>query len=188
MGFTELLLVALGVSMDAFAVALSKGLSMKKLNLKNAVVIALFFGGFQAMMPFIGWMLGSRFSVYINGVGHWIAFGLLAFIGGRMIYEAYKNCGCPPEADCRLCIKSLLVLAVATSLDAMAVGISFAFLKVMIIPAVLLIGIVTGVISFAGVCIGNSFGSRFEKQAGIAGGLVLILIGVKIVLENIGVI
>lgn len=188
MGFTELLLVSMGVSMDAFAVSLSKGLSMKKLSLKNAFVIALFFGGFQAMMPLIGWMLGSRFSVYINGVGHWLAFVLLVFIGGRMIYEACNGGACPEEAGDCLCIKSLLIMAVATSLDAMAVGVSFAFLKVTIVPAVLLIGSVTGIISFAGVCIGNSFGARFEKKAGIAGGLVLILIAVKIVLENTGII
>ncbi|NLV85642.1 MAG: manganese efflux pump [Clostridiales bacterium] len=188
MGFVELLLVSLGVSMDAFAVSLTKGLSMKKFSLKDALMVALFFGGFQALMPLIGWMLASRFSVYINGVGHWISFGLLSFIGGRMIYEACGNRGCPPEAGDRLCVKSLFILAVATSLDALAVGVSFAFLEVLIIPAVLLIGAVTGIISFAGVRVGNAFGGKLEKKAGIAGGLVLILIGLKIVLENMDII
>lgn len=188
MGFTELLLVSLGVSMDAFAVSLGKGLAMKKFSFKNALLVALFFGGFQALMPLIGWVLASRFSAYINGVGHWVSFGLLSFIGIRMIYETCDNRGCPAESGGRLCVKSLFVLSVATSLDALAVGVSFAFLEVLIIPAVLLIGAVTGIISFAGVWMGNIFGGRLEKKAGIAGGLVLILIGLKIVLENIGLI
>jgi putative Mn2+ efflux pump MntP len=189
MGFLELFLIAGGLSMDAFAVALCKGLNMRKLNYRNAALIAIFFGGFQAIMPLIGWFLGSQFSSYISSIDHWIAFVLLAFVGGKMFFEGIQNkdeddCGCEEALD----LKELLALSVATSIDALAVGISFAFLEVKIYFACLLIGITTFSLSFAGVAIGNRFGNKFEKKAEIAGGVVLVLIGIKILLEHLGVI
>lgn len=189
MVFLELFLIAVGLSMDAFAVALCKGLNMHKLNYRHAAIIALFFGGFQALMPMIGWVLGSQFDQYISSFDHWIAFILLAFVGGKMLIEGIKNneeddCSC----DDRLEFKELLILAVATSIDALAVGISFAFLEVHILPASLLIGITTFSFSFAGVIIGNRFGNKFENKAEIVGGIVLILIGLKILLEHLGII
>lgn len=187
MGLVELVLIALGLSADAFAVSLCKGLSMTKLKLKNTAVIALFFGGFQAGMPLLGWFLGRQFERYITNVDHWIAFGLLAFIGGKMLYERTKKDDCPDEDGDRLKIRELFVLAVATSIDALAVGITFAFLQVSVIPAVLLIGVITFVLSGVGVCIGHEFGSRLKSKAELAGGIVLILIGLKILLEHLGV-
>ena len=185
MGFVELFLIGVGLSMDAFAVSLCKGLGMRKLNYKNALIIALFFGGFQALMPLIGWLLGTGFEQYITEFDHWIAFILLAFIGGKMIFDVIK----PDDDKCECCealnIKELFVLAIATSIDALAVGITFAFLKVSIIPAILIIGVTTFVISFGGVAIGNKFGNKFEKKAQLAGGIVLILIGVKILIEHL---
>lgn len=187
MGFIELLLIAVGLSMDAFAVSLCKGLNMRKLNYRHAAVIALFFGGFQALMPLIGWFLGSQFEQYITSFDHWIAFGLLAFIGGKMIYDSTKD----EEEDkqsSRLDFKELLIMAVATSIDALAVGITFAFLGTDIVPAVTLIGCVTFVISFAGVALGNHFGAKYKSRAELAGGVVLVLIGLKILLEHLGMI
>ena len=187
MGLLELILIALGLSMDAFAVALCKGFGMTKLRLRNTAVIALFFGGFQAVMPLLGWLLGKQFQRYITKIDHWIAFGLLCFVGGKMLYEVLKKDACPKENGDSLNIKELLVLAVATSIDALAVGITFAFLQVSIIPAVSLIGAITFVLSAAGVCIGHEFGSRLKSKAELAGGIVLILIGVKILLEHLGI-
>ena len=189
MGFLELFLIAVGLSMDAFAVALCKGLNMRKLNYRHAALIALFFGGFQALMPLIGWFLGSQFSSYISSIDHWIAFVLLAFVGGKMFIEGIQSkdedeCGCEETLD----LKELFALAVATSIDALAVGISFAFLEVKIISACFLIGITTFSLSFAGVAIGNRFGNKFQHKAEIAGGIVLVLIGIKILLEHLGVI
>ncbi|MFT8888636.1 MAG: manganese efflux pump MntP family protein [Ethanoligenens sp.] len=188
MGITELLLIAVGLSMDAFAVAICKGLSMRQFNARRAAVIALFFGGFQALMPFLGWILGKQFSQYIAQWDHWIAFALLAFIGGKMIWEAVRgeSGGCE-NGDAPLDLKELLMLAIATSLDALAIGVTFAFLHVAIAPSVTLIGCTTFGISFLGVLIGNRFGIYFQKKAEIAGGAVLILIGAKILLDHLGI-
>ena len=161
MGITELFLVGVGLSMDAFAVAICRGLSMKKLEWKQALLVAVFFGGFQALMPTIGWVLGKQFEQYIVSVDHWIAFILLAYIGGKMIWDAFHEEEARP-ADFR--VGELLIMAVATSIDALAVGITFAFLQVDIGPAAALIGCTTFIISLAGVWIGNRFGSRRHRQ------------------------
>lgn len=191
MGFLETFLIGVGLSMDAFAVAVCKGLGMKKINWRHTLIIALFFGGFQALMPLLGWALGTQFASFVTPIDHWIAFGLLAFIGGKMLIDAFKGeggcdeaCGCG-EDEPRLDIKELVMLAVATSIDALAVGITFAFFGANIWLAILIIGVTTFVLSFAGVAIGNQFGSRFEKPATIAGGVVLILIGAKILVEHL---
>lgn len=189
MGLFEVLMIGVGLSMDAFAASVCKGLGMRRLNVKNMFVIALFFGGFQALMPCIGWFLGKQFESYITSVDHWVAFALLAFIGGKMIYDVFhenrKDCCC--EKTDRLNIKEVFTLAVATSIDALAVGISFAFLQVNIVEAVSVIGITTFVLSIAGVVIGNIFGAKYEKKATLAGGIILIIIGLKILLEHLGV-
>lgn len=190
MGIVELALIAVGLSMDAFAVSVCKGLGMKGLDMGQALVIALFFGGFQALMPLAGWALGSGFQSYIEPVDHWIAFALLAFIGGKMLYDAFhEEDGDEPVAGeaARLDLKEILMLAIATSIDALAVGVSFAFLQVDIVPAISLIGVITFALSLVGVAAGHQFGARFEKPATIVGGLVLILIGLKILLEHLGV-
>lgn len=182
----ELLLIAVGLSMDAFAVAICKGLKMPKLNRKQALVIALFFGGFQALMPFLGWALGIGFEKYITSVDHYIAFALLAFIGGKMIYDSFHE-----EEDgaaYRFDLKELLLMAVATSIDALAVGVTFAFLGVNIALSVSVIGAITFLLSLAGVFIGHRFGARFQSKAELAGGIILVLIGLKILLEHLGVI
>lgn len=185
---TQLILIAVALSMDAFAVSMCKGLSMKRLNQRHALIIALFFGGFQAVMPLIGWFLGTQFEKYITPVDHWIAFALLGYIGGKMIWDACHDSGegerCQLEQ--KLDIKELLVLAIATSIDALAVGITFALLNTDILPAVLLIGAITFGLSWLGVAIGYKFGTRYEKKAEIAGGVVLILIGLKVLLEHLG--
>ncbi len=191
MGIAELLLIAVGLSMDALAVSVCKGLGMKTgINLKQTFLIALFFGGFQALMPFIGWLVGSRFEKYMTAYDHWIAFALLCFIGGKMLYECiFKKGEDTVESESDLDVKELFVLAVATSIDALAVGVTFALLPdVNIGTSVLLIGLTTFLLSGIGVFIGNRFGSRFEKKAEIAGGVILILIGLKILLEHLGVI
>ena len=191
MGIIELALIAVGLSMDAFAVSVCKGLGMKRLDMGQALVIALFFGGFQALMPLAGWALGSGFQSYIEPVDHWIAFALLAFIGGKMLYDAFhEEDGDEPVAGeaAGLDLKEILMLAIATSIDALAVGISFAFLQVDIVPAISLIGVITFALSLVGVAAGHQFGARFEKPATIVGGLVLILIGLKILLEHLGII
>ena len=182
--FIELLLIGVGLSMDAFAVSICKGLAMRRVNKKQAFVIGLFFGGFQALMPAIGYILGAQFQEAIASIDHWIAFVLLALIGGNMIHEALDND--EEEADASLDVKTMFLLAVATSIDALAIGITFAFLKVNIIPAVCFIGIVTFIISFAGVKIGNVFGARYKNKAEIVGGDILILLGLKILLEHLG--
>ena len=184
-GLVELFLIAVGLSMDAFAVSVGKGMGMRKLDMGQALVIALFFGGFQALMPVIGWALGEQFAHYVTAVAHWIAFALLAFIGGKMIWEAVRG-----EAEqeggpsSRLSIRELLLLAVATSIDALAVGVTFAFLEVNIVFSAALIGVTTFAISFGGVAIGHQFGSRWERPSTIAGGVILVLIGAKIVLDH----
>lgn len=191
MSAIELILIAVGLAMDAFAVAVCRGLKMKKLNYAHGTVIALFFGGFQMLMPLLGWFLGFKFEKYIVSVDHWIAFVLLAFIGGKMIYESLKNNDGEDECACcgeKLDLKELTVMAVATSIDALAVGITFAFLRVNIILSASLIGIITFAISFAGVIIGHVFGSKLKSRAELAGGLILVLIGIKILLDHLGVI
>ncbi len=192
MGIIEIILTAIGLSMDALAVSVCKGLSMKKLSLKNALIIALFFGGFQAAMPFIGYLLGTSFESYIKNFDHWIAFVLLAFIGGKMLFDTIRGdedgCGDSCDLNDKLNYKELVVMAVATSIDALAVGIAMACLSggMNIYAAITLIGAITLVICFAGVIIGNKFGSKFEKNASYAGGVILILIGLKILLEHLG--
>ena len=170
--------------MDAFAVSVCKGLAMPKCTFKKAAIVGLWFGGFQALMPAIGYVLGAQFQETIASIDHWIAFVLLALIGGNMIHEALDND--EEEAAASLDVKTMFLLAVATSIDALAIGITFAFLKVNIIPAVCFIGIVTFIISFAGVKIGNVFGSRYKNKAEIVGGIILILLGLKILLEHLG--
>ena len=184
MDLIELFLIAVGLSMDAFAVSVCKGLAMQKFTFKKAAIVGLWFGGFQALMPAIGYILGAQFQEAIASIDHWIAFVLLALIGGNMIHEALDND--EEEADASLDVKTMFLLAVATSIDALAIGITFAFLKVNIIPAVCFIGIVTFIISFAGVKIGNVFGARYKNKAEIVGGVILILLGLKILLEHLG--
>ena len=188
MGLFEIFMIGVGLSIDAFAASICKGLNMRRLNIKNMLIIGLFFGGFQALMPAVGWLLGKQFESYITSVDHWVAFALLVFIGGKMIYDVFtkKNedeCG---EKTNRLDMKEVLTLAVATSIDALAVGISFAFLQVDILKAVSVIGVTTFVLSVIGVAVGNVFGSKYEKKATLAGGIILILIGLKILLEHTG--
>ena len=184
MGLIELFLLAVGLSMDAFAVSVCKGLAMPKCTFKKAAIVGLWFDGFQALMPAIGYILGAQFQEAIASIDHWIAFVLLALIGGNMIHEALDND--EEEADASLDVKTMFLLAVATSIDALAIGITFAFLKVSIIPAVCFIGIVTFIISFAGVKIGNVFGARYKNKAEIVGGVILILLGLKILLDHLG--
>ena len=184
MGLIDLFLIAVGLSMDAFAVSVCKGLAMPKCTFKKVAIVGLWFGGFQALMPAIGYILGAQFQEAIASIDHWIAFVLLALIGGNMIHEALDND--EEEADASLDVKTMFLLAVATSIDALAIGITFAFLKVNIIPAVCFIGIVTFIISFAGVKIGNVFGARYKNKAEIVGGVILILLGLKILLEHLG--
>ena len=188
--FFTLLLMGVGLSMDAFAVSICKGLSMRKVNKKQCLVIGLFFGGFQALMPFIGWVLGSQFEQYITSIDHWIAFILLGFIGGKMVVEAIREKDEAVEVgkmDPPFDFKEMFILAIATSIDALAVGITFAFLQVPIVEAVSIIGITTFVISVIGVYVGNFFGNRYKKKAELAGGIILILIGLKILLEHLGI-
>ena len=189
MGFGEMLLLAVGLSMDAFAVSVCKGLCVKKATLKEQALCGVWFGGFQALMPLIGYFLGSMFADAIKSVDHWIAFGLLAIIGISMLKEAFEK----KEEVCDVnsadfSVKTMFVMAVATSIDALAVGISLAMAgNVNVFVAVALIGVITCLLSALGVKIGNLFGSRFEKKAQFAGGLILILLGVKILLEHLGV-
>ena len=193
MGFVELFLLAVGLSMDAFAVSVCKGLSVKKAGLKESVVCGGWFGGFQALMPLIGYFLGTLFAGAIEAFDHWIAFGLLVIIGINMLKEAFeKECECC-DKNADFSVKTMFVMAIATSIDALAVGISLAMAGTpitgegSIFIAVLLIGITTFLLSGIGVKIGNVFGNRFEKKAQVAGGVILILLGVKILLEHLGV-
>ena len=192
MGIGELLLLALGVSMDAFAVSICKGLAMKKATLKSGLTCGLWFGGFQALMPLIGFFLGTLFADAIQAVDHWVAFILLGIIGINMLKEAFEKqeegCGCCEEHNADLSAKTMFLMAVATSIDALAVGISLAMAgNVNIFAAVILIGLFTCGMSTMGVKVGNVFGSRFEKKAQLAGGVILILLGLKILLEHLGV-
>lgn len=188
MTWIELLLTAVALSMDAFAVSTCKGLNLRQMNWKRAGLIGLFFGGFQALMPLLGWLLGRQFEHLITSVDHWIVFALLSIIGGKMIYDALKpgEDACCPAED-RLDIKELVGLSFATSIDALAVGISFAFLKVQILPSVAVIGVTTCLLSMLGVAIGQKFGAKYQDRATLVGGIVLVLIGLKILLEHLGV-
>ena len=189
MGIGELLLLAVGVSMDAFAVSICKGLAMKKATLKAGLTCGLWFGGFQALMPLIGFFLGTLFADAIEAVDHWVAFVLLGIIGINMLKEAFsKDCDCEEAPDADLSVKTMFIMAVATSIDALAVGISLAMAgDVNIVMAVLFIGACTCGFSTAGVKIGNVFGSKFEDKAQMAGGAILILLGAKILLEHLGI-
>ena len=185
MGVLEIFVIGLGLSMDAFAVSVCKGLSMKRMSWKQAVLAGLYFGGFHFLMPLIGYLLGTTMADLIISIDHWIAFILLGLIGYNMIREARHG-----EEEClndSFDIKTMLLLAVATSIDALAVGITFAFLRVQILTAVCMIGVTTFVLSVAGVKVGHMFGSRFRAKAEYAGGTILILIGLKILLEHLGV-
>lgn len=189
MGTIELLLLAVSLSMDAFAVSVCQGLSMETINRKKTLAIGLYFGSFQALMPLLGWALGTRFEHYITNVDHWIAFILLTIIGLNMVIGSLK-----PDDDTvdttsgeTIDHRELLILAIATSIDALTVGIMFAFLKVSITSSVLTIGVCTLVLSIVGVCIGNRFGAKYQAKAERIGGVVLILIGLKVLLEHLGI-
>ncbi len=184
MGIVELFVLAVGLSMDAFAVSVCKGLSLGEIEKRHMCIAGAWFGGFQALMPLLGYFLGSFFTDMITQYAHWIAFLLLLCIGGKMIKEA---CGKEEEIDNSMTFGSMFVLAIATSIDALAVGVTFAFLKVAIVPAVSLIGMTTFVFSAAGVKIGSLFGRKYKSGAEICGGVILVLIGIKILLEGLGV-
>lgn len=199
MGLTELLVLAIGLSMDAFAVSICKGLETKKITIKQMLLAGLWFGGFQALMPGIGYFLGQSFAEAIKKYDHWVAFVLLVFIGGNMCKEAFadedtdendsdKNSGVKGSGKNCFGVKIMFVMAIATSIDALAVGVTFAFLQVNIFAAVAMIGVTTFILSFVGVKVGNVFGAKYEKKAELAGGIILILIGLKILLEHLGII
>lgn len=189
MGIFELVLIGIGLAMDAFAVSICKGLSMRKMNYGHAGIISLFFGAFQAIMPLTGFMVAKTFARYVERFDHWVAFILLVLIGGKMIYDVFTEGEDAVEIheEDKLNYTELVLLAVATSIDALAVGVSFAFLHVEIFSAIAIIGVLTFGISFGGVVIGNVFGNRYEKGAQLAGGIILILLGIKILLEHLGI-
>lgn len=208
MKLLELFIIAIGLSMDAFAVAICFGLTMRKVTVKKSLIVGLYFGFFQAVMPLIGYLLATQFADKITAFDHWIAFALLSFIGGKMLVDSFKKEGCPdrecPVETCKdrecpggerpnnkeasLKPAEMLPYALATSIDALAVGVSFAFLRVNITPAVLSIGITTLILSMLGVKIGNIFGVRFKSKAELVGGIILVLMGIKILLEHMGII
>lgn len=185
MDLLSLFILAVGLSMDAFAVSICKGLAMDRVTLKKACIVGLWFGGFQALMPAIGYLLGSQFEQFITAIDHWIAFILLGIIGASMIKEALSKD--EEHATASLDMKTMFLLAVATSIDALAVGVTFAFLQVNILAAVLFIGMTTLILSMIGVKVGNIFGLRYKTKAEIAGGVILILMGIKILLEHLGI-
>lgn len=184
MSILDLFILAVGLSMDAFAVSVCKGLSLGKIKPKHMCIAGAWFGGFQALMPFIGYFLGSFFAEMIEKYDHWVAFVLLAIIGGNMIKESF---GKDEKVDSSMDVKSMLLLAIATSIDALAVGVTFAFLQVQIVTAVSFIGVITFIFSAVGVKIGSLFGTKYKSKAELFGGIVLVLIGIKILLEGIGV-
>lgn len=184
MSILELFILAVGLSMDAFAVSVCKGLSLGKIKAKHMCIAGAWFGGFQALMPLIGYFLGSFFAEMIEKYDHWVAFVLLAIIGGNMIKESFDK---DEKVDSSMDVKSMLLLAIATSIDALAVGVTFAFLQVQIVPAVSFIGVITFIFSAVGVKIGSLFGTKYKSKAELFGGIVLVLIGIKILLEGIGV-
>ena len=181
MNIYDILFIGAGLSMDAFAVSVCKGLAMKKMDIKKALICGLYFGVFQALMPLIGYLLGSGFKNVVSSIDHWIAFVLLGIIGINMIREA-KSCEVVNDS---MDIKTMLTLAVATSIDALAIGVTFAFLKVNIVPAISIIGLITFVCSFLGVKLGSIFGEKLKSKAEIVGGVVLIMIGSKILIEHL---
>ncbi len=187
MGLVELFILAVGLSMDAFAVSVCKGLSLGKIKAKHCVIAGIWFGGFQALMPLIGYFLGIGFSDLVSRFSHWIAFVLLLFLGGKMIFDVVKR-KTEEDTDASMSPKNMFLLAIATSIDALAVGVTFAFLEVQIIPAVSLIGIVTFAFSACGVKIGSLFGMKYKNKAQIAGGIILIFLGVKILIDGLGLI
>ena len=190
MTFIELFLIGVGLSMDAFAAAICQGLFMTRIKWGHALTVGLYFGGFQALMPFIVWMLGSQFADRIQQYDHWIAFILLVLIGGNMIREALsgdEEDAAQAETDLRLDHKKLFLMAIATSIDALAIGVTFAFLETAILPAIGIIGCTTFCISVAGVAVGCWFGARYKKRAEITGGAILVLLGIKILLEHLGI-
>ena len=184
MNLAELFILAVGLSMDAFAVSICKGLSLGQIKVKHMCIAGLWFGGFQALMPLIGYFLGSFFADMITKYAHWIAFILLLILGANMIKEAL---GDEEKVDASMDVKNMFLLAIATSIDALAVGVTFAFLQVNIIPAVSFIGVVTFVCSALGVKIGSIFGSKYQSKAEICGGVILILIGLKVLLDGLGI-
>lgn len=184
MSILDLFILAVGLSMDAFAVSVCKGLSLGKIKPKHMCIAGAWFGGFQALMPLIGYFLGSFFAEMIEKYDHWVAFVLLALIGGNMIKESFDK---DEKVDSSMDVKSMLLLAIATSIDALAVGVTFAFLQVQIVPAVSFIGVITFIFSAVGVKIGSLFGTKYKSKAELFGGIVLVLIGIKILLEGIGV-
>ena len=186
MNLYEIILISIGLAMDAFAVSICKGLSMKKINWKSTIIIAIYFGLFQAIMPVFGYLLGSSFSVIVQKLDHWIAFILLAIIGGNMIKES-KDDETEKRND-KVDFKTMIILAIATSIDALAVGVTFAFFEVNIILSISIIGLITFILSFVGVIIGNKFGDKFQNKAEFIGGMILIIIGLKILLEHLGII
>lgn len=195
MTFIEILLIAIGLSMDAFSVSICKGLTTKRFSWRMALVCGLWFGGFQALMPIVGYLLGVQFQEFVDAYDHWIAFGMLFLIGANMIREAIRGDedessqkGMTKQSSNSLGFKTMLFLAIATSIDALAIGVSFACIEANIVKAVAVIGIVTFLFSVAGVKIGNVFGRKFEKTATVIGGIILILIGLKILLEHLGMI
>ena len=183
MSYLELFAIAVGLSMDAFAVSICKGLSVRRLRPRHNLICGLYFGGFQALMPVIGWLLGRQFESLIKSVDHWIAFALLVLIGANMIREAVKNE--EENLNDSFSPKTMLPLAVATSIDALAVGVTFAFLDVEIVPAVSMIGATTFILSAIGVKIGNVFGTKYKSKAELVGGIVLIAMGIKILIEHL---
>ena len=185
MSLIELFLIAVGLSMDAFAVSICKGLSVRKAEPRHSLIVGAYFGGFQALMPAIGYVLGRQFESLITSVDHWIAFVLLGIIGGNMIREALK--GEQEELDDSFTFRTMLPLAIATSIDALAMGVTFAFLQVQIVPAVLFIGVITFVLSAIGLKVGNVFGAKYKSRAELFGGVVLVLMGIKILLEHLGI-
>ena len=191
MSFIALFMIAVGLSMDAFAVAVCKGLGVQRVKMRHAAITGLYFGGFQGLMPVIGWLLGYKFEHLITSVDHWIAFVLLGLIGANMIKEAFSKeeecCECNELSD-DFSPKTMLPMAVATSIDALAVGITFAFLQVNILLSAALVGVTTFLLSGAGVYIGNIFGAKYKSRAEFAGGAILIIMGLKILLEHLGII
>lgn len=186
MGIVEITLLGIGLAMDAFAVSICKGLSMKKMNWKNAIIIALYFGIFQALMPVIGYFLGTTFESLVTKFDHWIAFVLLLAIGGSMVKEAFSKE--EENKNDKVDFKTMSILALATSIDALAVGITFAFFEVNVLLAVTIIGLITFIISIIGVKIGNRFGDKYQSKAELTGGIILILLGIKILLEHLNII
>ena len=186
MGIFEIFLLGIGLAMDAFAVSIWKGLSIKKMNWKNAIIIALYFGIFQALMPLIGYFLGMTFESIVTSFDHWVAFALLTLIGGGMIKESFDSED--EKKNDKVDFKTMVVLSLATSIDALAVGITFAFFDVNTVLAVSIIGIITFIISIFGVKIGNRFGDKYQNKAELMGGIILVLLGFKVLLEHLGII